>query len=227
MEMKAIHGQILRQHHLFARMTDEQLRALLVHTQLINLDRGEHLFIQGDPANYFYFVITGCMKLFRALPDGVEKVIDVVQAKSTFAEALTFRHVQVYPVSAQAVEPTELFAFASNAYVELVRNDLELAVALLGDLSARLHTHLHEIETLSFKNSTIRVVRYFLNLLQREGGESLSIELPLAKRLIAAQLAIQPETLSRIFNHMRENGIIAIDGRNVQVLDLERLKVYE
>lgn len=183
--------------------------------------------MQGELAERFYFVISGKMKLLRLLPDGTEKIIELFKPNQTFAEALMFREMSEYPVTAQAVESTSLFSFSNIDYKKMVKEDSNLALELLGDLSLRLHRRLREIEMLSLKNSTIRVVRYFLALLDQESDGTQTMELPVAKRLIAAQLAIQPETLSRIFNRMKEDRIVEINGRNINVPNIEKLEQYE
>jgi CRP-like cAMP-binding protein len=226
-QFKSVHGQVFRKHHLFAQMNDQQLNTLMQTAQVVNLTRGEQLFMQGELAERFYLVTSGKLKLFRMLPDGTEKIIELMSENQTFAEALIFQDQGKYPVTAEAVEASTLFSFSNSDYKNLVKNDSNLAIELLGDLSLRLHRRIGEIEMLSLKNSTIRVVRYFLALLEQQGDGKLSLELPVAKRLIAAQLVIQPETLSRIFNRMKEDGIVEMDGRKINVLDLEKLKQYE
>lgn len=227
MQMKSIHGQILRKHHLFARTSDAQMAKLLQTAQLVNIPRGQQLFMQGDVAERFYYVISGKIKLLRILPDGAEKIIELVGPNQTFAEALMFLDLGRYPVTAQAVDVSEVFSFSNADYKAMIAADSSLALDLLGDLSSRLHRMVKEIELLSLKNSTIRVVRYFLGLLDQQTDGGLSMELPVAKRLIAAQLAIQPETLSRIFNRMKEDGVVDIRGRTIEVLDMGRLENYE
>ena len=227
MQLKSIHGIILRRHHLFSRMSDEQLSDLLDSALLANLKRSEYLFRQGDGAERFYFVISGRIKLTRMLPDGTEKIIELFGPSDTFAEALMFNRVKEYPVSAQAMEPCELFSFSNNMYRRLILEDSNLATELLGELTFRLHKRLKDIEILSLSNSSLRVIRYLLTLLEQEGNEDSCVELPIAKRLVAAHLAIQPETLSRIFNRMKEEGVLEMQGRTIKITDMKKFRTFE
>ena len=45
------------------------------------------------------------------------------------------------------------------------------------------------------------------------------------KRLIAAQLGIAPETLSRVLRHLRERSLISGSGRVVNLVDLNALRL--
>ena len=87
MVLHRVHSQILRSHHLFEPLSDEQLDQLMQGSQLLNLEKGDTLFRQGDPAHFFYFVISGAVKIYRLTPDGQEKVFEVLTNRQTFAEA--------------------------------------------------------------------------------------------------------------------------------------------
>lgn len=227
MQFQKIHGQILRKHHLFSALSDSDLAKLMHGTRVLSVGKGEFLFQQNEEARHFYFVVSGCMKLFRTLPDGTEKIIELVPSNQTFAEALMFSAQTMYPVSAQAVEPAELFSFSNVDYMALLKSSPDLSFVLLADLSRRLRMRLNEIEVLSLKNSTHRVVRYLLTQIVGSEAEYPQFDLPVAKRLIAGQLAIQPETFSRIVHRLKEEGIIDMKGKEVTVLDRDALANYE
>lgn len=88
MVLHRVHHQILRTHHLFEPLNDEQLDELMGSSQLLSVDKGEPLFRQGEPAEAFYFVIAGAVKIYRLTPDGQEKVFEVIGPRQTFAEAM-------------------------------------------------------------------------------------------------------------------------------------------
>lgn len=220
------HKNMLRRHHLFRAMGENELEGLLSNTRMLHVNKGEFLFQQGEPAHCFFFVVAGGIKLFRTLPDGTEKIIELIRPDNVFAEALMFMSKDRFPVSAQGIEATELLCFPTQEFLMLLRSNQELSLALLGDLSVRLHQRLNEIEVLSLKNSTHRVVRYLLTELSQHGKDT-SFDLPVAKRLIAAQLSIQPETFSRIISKLQSENIIRVDGKQVTIVDLPKLESYE
>lgn len=53
------------------------------------------------------------------------------------------------------------------------------------------------------------------------------MEIPVAKQLVAGHLSIQPETFSRIMHRLGDEGIIHLDGREISILDRERLECFE
>ena|SRR5690554_1439890 len=226
MVLHRVHNQILRSHHLFEPLNDEQMDELMNASQLLNLDKGDNLFHQGEPAHSFYFVISGAIKIYRLTPDGQEKVFEVIGNRQTFAEAMMLMDTPNYVASAQAVCPSQVYRFSNTAYMRLLEANQRLAFALLGKLSVRLHQRINEIETLSLKNATHRVVRYLMTQLARNNGNN-NFELPMAKQLIAGHLSIQPETFSRIIRRLIDEGVITQDGRQITILDPQRLEQFE
>jgi CRP-like cAMP-binding protein len=222
-----VHHQILRSHHLFEPLSEEQLNELLGTSQLLNLEKGDQLFRQGEPAHHFYFVISGCVKIYRLTPDGQEKVFEVIGDRQTFAEAMMLMDTPNYVASAQAIGPTQVYRFSNGTYMRLLENNNRLTFALLGKLCVRLHQRINEIETLSLKNATHRVVRYLMTQLSRVPNGGNSFELPMAKQLVAGHLSIQPETFSRIIRRLIDEAIIVQDSRQITVLDRERLEQFE
>jgi CRP-like cAMP-binding protein len=65
-------------------------------------------------------------------------------------------------------------------------------------------------------------VRYLCNAQNSDGQINLSVP----KRLIASQLGIQPETFSRILHRLIDAGLIAMERRNIRVLDTTSLVNY-
>jgi CRP-like cAMP-binding protein len=227
MVLHRVHHQILRSHHLFEPLNDEQMDQLMGTSQLLSVDKGEPLFRQGEPADSFYFVIAGAVKIYRLTPDGQEKVFEVLGDRQTFAEAMMLMDTPNYVASAEAVGPTQLYRFSNSTYLHLLQSNSRLTLALLGKLCVRLHQRVNEIETLSLKNATHRVVRYLLTQLVRQPTVDSHFELPMAKQLIAGHLSIQPETFSRIIRRLIDEQIITQDGRHISILDRPRLEQFE
>ncbi len=217
----------LRQHHLFGKLPAAAFHEVCGLAIFRRLDGGDILFHQGDVADRFYLLLDGQMKLTRVLPEGHEKLVEVIHAGQSFAEALLFSGAPNYPVSASALKGSSLVSIDGSHYRRILEEQPKICLDLLATFSIRLHQRLNEIETLSLKNATHRVVRYFLaQLAQLPDGET-RIELPVTKQLVAGHLSIQPETFSRIIRRLSDEGIIDLDGRQITVLDRARLEQFE
>ena len=187
--------------------------------------KGDILFSQGDEADRFYLVISGRIKLYHLSRDGQEKVVEVIGPGNTFAEAVMFMEKGRFPVYAEVLEPSQLVVFRNRDYRSLLEDSSDMCFRLISNMARRLHLRMSEIETLTIQNARHRVIRYLLNQLA-QSPEKDRIHLTMTKRLIASRLAMQPETFSRVIHELKEQGILAISGRDLEVLNLKALKAY-
>jgi CRP-like cAMP-binding protein len=213
--------QLLRENHLFRALTEQQFDALMQHLSVKKLAQGEQLFAEGDEAGVFYFLLQGKVKLYRLSAAGQEKVVEIISPGQTFAEALMFRAIPAYPVSAQALGETELLAINNKGFMQLLGQSVETCFQLMADLSLRLHGLLDEVEALTLQNAQLRVVNYLLYL---AGESGTTFSLPATKSTIASRLSIQPETLSRILGTLSAKGLISVEGLSIEVLKPEQLR---
>jgi CRP-like cAMP-binding protein len=69
------------------------------------------------------------------------------------------------------------------------------------------------------KDAEARCAEWLLRHAESSDIGVCSVKLQQRKRLIAAQLGIAPETLSRVLRHLRERSLISGSGRIVNLVD--------
>lgn len=213
--------QHLKKHLLFARLTEAQLKRVVQRARILRLDEGQQLFAQSDPADRFFYVISGQIKLSRLSPEGNEKVIDIVTAGNTFAEALMFLEGPAYPVNATALGPTELISIDSHDFANMLRDSIDTCFLMMGDMSQRLRGLIAEIDNLSLQSGTCRVAAYLLKMAP-EDAEEFKLDIP--KGVMASRLSVKPETFSRILRNLQDSGILSIKGAQVRIHDRDGLE---
>lgn len=214
----------LKSHHLFEGLEEAEFAAVTATAELKSLEAGQMLFQRGDPARHFYVVVVGEMKLVLVSRSGEEKIIERLTPGQSFAEALMFVAMPVYPLAAIAVEPSGVIAVESAAFVDMLRASPDTCLKLLGDLSRRLHARIKEIEELTLESAKQRLVRHFLSLAPPSASETADIQLEESRQMLAARLAIKPETLSRILRGLADAGLIVVVGRAIRLMSLPLLR---
>lgn len=210
-------------HHLFSALTDEEFKLLISSAKTFKVEPLENIFHQGDDANRFYLVLQGHLKLYRTSPNGQEKVVELVRKGNTFAEALMFNSKPFYPVAAQAVSASELIAFDNDTYLKILKSNPEAGIAIMANMSIRLHNDLNEIEMLSVENAKNRLLLFLLQNIQDKNGNEGIIELDIPKRTLASLLSIQPETFSRLLKKMTKEGLIEEQRGHIRIINIEAL----
>jgi CRP-like cAMP-binding protein len=215
---------------LFQELTPDQLTHIASQTREKRLAKGEMLFQKGDPARGFYVIVFGQLKLAFPSSSGNEKVVDILGPKQSFGEAVMFMD-RPYPVFAEAIADSLLLHVAQDAVFQLLVTDHSFARNLLAGLSMRLHSLVQDVESYSLRSSAQRVIGYLLQHCPNDGSEacedSIDITLPTSKQIIASRLNLTPETLSRIFHDLAEAKLIAVQGKQITINNLKRLREYD
>ena len=216
----------LRKVDLFTALAPDQLQAVIDSTRVVRLEDGERLFDHGQPARQFFHLRTGQLKLFRSSPSGGEKIIEIVQPKETFAQAVMFMESDHgYPVSAEAIEPSVLLGFDSEVMRGVLRESVDTCFRVLASLSYRLRQQVNEIEKLTLHPAVSRLAGFLVAQVPRDLPLSPEIHLPAPKNVIASRLGIQPETFSRVASRLMKDGLIRVRGQDVVLLDIEGLRL--
>jgi CRP-like cAMP-binding protein len=222
-----LNNQQLRNIYLLASLSDPQLELMKQTSRQLQLKEGELLFKKGQPAECFFVVLRGHVKLTRLSLDGNEKVIEILTPRQTFAEAIMFRPQQVYPVTAQAVGDTEVMSFENKVFLGILEQSFDTCKRVMCDMSLRLHKWLNEIDELTLQNATYRLVNYLLyQIPKNHQGGPYEIHFEIPKHLIASRLSIKPETLSRILHQLTEEHLITVTGRTVTIHNVDKLRQY-
>jgi CRP/FNR family transcriptional regulator, dissimilatory nitrate respiration regulator len=183
--------------------------------------KGQDIFTAGEPAQGFFSVSSGKVRIFQTALSGKEHILHVFGPGEVFAEVAVFAG-SVYPANAQTMEDSTFLFFPRERFRKLLADDPDLALNMLGLLSMRLRQFVRKLEDLSLREVPARLASHLL-LLQ---AESRKRELPLGlpKGQLAAYLGTIPETLSRVLRRLTDDGIIAVTGSAVEILDLARLE---
>lgn len=210
--------------YLFTALNEAQLQAIHRTMRVISLEEGQTLFDFGQPATRYFYMCSGQIKLFRNSPDGGEKVIEIIHAGETFAEAVMFMKQCRYPVSAQAITQSRVLAFDSKTMMDLLRGSIDTCFRMMAKMAMRLRQHLDDIDVLTLHSATFRLVSFLLQQVPKGVVESPEIQLDTPKHIIASRLSIQPETFSRMLAKLSKQGLIDVQGQNIVLQDVAGLR---
>lgn len=214
----------LRGHYLFAMLSESEFANVATHSLVHRWSSGSLLFQGGTPASQFFVVLEGEARLFLQNAAGAEAAVMRARPGEAFAEAVMFMDMPVYPVSAETIGAGVLVAVNNEAYRTAMRRNPAACLRLLGHLSSRLHGLVREIESMTLETARTRLVRHLVSLAGPLTSGATTVHLGEAKLSLAAKLSIKPETLSRTLRALTNEGLISVDGAQIHILDLERLR---
>jgi CRP-like cAMP-binding protein len=223
MKLSQQDADVIRRVPLFSGLPEPGLATLLAGATVQEAGPREILFLQGDPADRFYAVLEGWVKLYRQTPNGDETVIGIVTRGETFAEAAMFGSGR-FPVNAESVAPTRLVCMPARQVMAELRRDFDLTRNILAAMSRHLRDLVQQVEQLKSKSASQRVGNFLLLLID-DHSKPAPIQLPYDKLLIAARLGMTPETFSRALAKLRDLGVRS-EGNAVVVPEPAALHSY-
>ena len=211
---------ILAASPLFHGLPPEQLAAVVAIAVEKRYGRGEIIFTEGDDGAGFYLVADGKVKIFKLSPGGKEHILHIFGPGEPFGEVAVF-HGWSFPASAETLAPCRLLYFPRRAFVGLLA-DSAIAMNLLAVMALRLRHFANQIEDLALKEVPSRLASYLLYLSEEQGSPE-QVRLDISKGQLASLLGASPETLSRIFAKMTEEGLIEVRGRVIVLKKISAL----
>lgn len=209
---------------LFDQMTPQEIDQIALGTTEHHVARGTTLFQRGDACVGFHLVVYGQVKLAFVSATGGEKVVEIVGPGHSFGEAVMFLN-KPYIVAAQILADSLLLHVSKEAIYKQVTDNPQFALKMLGGLSLRMHGLICDVEAYSLRSGTERVIGYLLQGNEREGGDQFNLQV--SKTVIASRLNLTPEHFSRILHDLAQDELISVSGRNVRILDVDRLRAYD
>lgn len=213
----------LRSSQLFAGLQAADMDAVARFTVVRSLAKGEYLFHEGDPSIGFYLVQRGSVNVHRVNAAGKEQVIHVFRVGETFAEA-SLATERGYPADARAVEASQVLLIQKVGFVELVKQQPEIALRLLGSMSVHLRLLVSQLEDLTLKDVETRLVNWILRHCSGlHEDRPMDVRLPGTKRALASELGTVSETFSRTLAKLKNQGFIDVKGSTIHVRSMARL----
>ena len=168
------------------------------------------VFAEGDPADLFFQVETGCACSFRCDRGGRRSIDAFHLAGDIFGLDGSARRRR----SAEALTPCRVVKCERRRLVGLADREPSAAAALMQWLLVEQNEALLRASRLAHAHGPARLLAFLVDLRDRCGRWS-SVELEMSRSDIADYLGFSSETVSRLFTKLRSDGVIAIRGRRV------------
>ncbi|OIP85346.1 MAG: cyclic nucleotide-binding protein [Rhodobacterales bacterium CG2_30_65_12] len=221
--MKAQYTATARNSLLLASAPEPFAEAMLARATTTHVAHGTTIFAQDEAAEAIYIVLDGWVKLYRITPAGTEAIVGVFTKGHSIGEAIALRGGR-YPVFAEAVTDCDLMRINAQVFLDLLVENPGAAIAMLTATYAHLHNLVAQIEQLKAQTGPQRVAEFLLDLSKTELG-ACSVTLPFDKALIAGRLGMKPESLSRAFAKLKQQGV-RVSQDAAEIDDIEALRAY-
>ncbi len=173
-------------------------------------DRGDHVFREADPSDFFFVVVTGRVKVYKHAPDGHDVILEMFGPGGPLGAVAAYE-ARPYPASAAALEATTCLLIPRQAFFELLERHPSLVRGLLGSLSLRLVELTTRLSELTGGRVESRFARLFLKLADQLGRRErggVFIPLPLTRQELADLTGTTIETAIRIMSRWGKDDVL-------------------
>lgn len=172
-------------------------------------------------------VQAGTFKCVKTAEDGYEHVLSFAMRGDLLGyDGLAGGH---YASTAIALEDSRVFVVPLTLLESLRRADAQLDQALQRVLSRQIAHAVELAELMAAVAAEARLARFLLHLSARMAERGLSprrMLLRMNRRDIAAHLGLAHETVSRSFRLLVDEGCLAVNNREVEILDFDALRAH-
>lgn len=208
----------------FNGLTAKEIQAILqtVKYKIVEYPAKEIYTLAGMPCKYADFILKGELISRMTGLSGKQVQIDRLKACILIAPAFIFAKNNAMPVSVETAQHTTIMRMMPSELKHLIDSNERIRmnfIQLLSSINVFLTQKLRMLSLLTVREK----VAYFLMKVAKE-QQSRTIKLSNTRQEIADTFGIQKFSLLRCLSEFEDNGAIKIDGKQITILNSDKMK---
>ena len=202
-------------------------RRILLDLSEIRYGKGDFIFREGDPTEYFHIVKEGAVKCVKSTPDGKECTLKMLMPGDLFCcDAAAFNGA-CHPGSAQPMGDVSILRMRKDTYFAMLRRSPDAAVEIIKYLGNRLHEAQEKTKIMALDRADQRLAGLLIDLGARngvKGPQGIRLSMRLTRQDMANMVGATTETVIRIMGRFKRDHLVSGTANRLVILNLDRLK---
>ena len=185
----------------------------------------QHIFRAGDQSRCLFAVRSGALKSYCTTENGDEQVLGFTLPGELVG--LDGMHNGSYASSSIVLETASVCELPYERLEHLCTSLPGLNRQLMRVVSKEISIDQGMLLLLGKRTAEERLAAFLLSLSSRYASRGLSpaaFNLPMSRQDIGNYLGLAIETVSRLFAHFQKDGLLTVNRRQVELLDIARLR---
>lgn len=215
---------IFNNQYLFDELPDCDKEMLKRVMQNKNYRKNEAIFTDGTIPTGIFYLKTGKVKKYKVDNDGREQIIYIYNTGEFFGYSAILSN-ESYGDTTQAIENSVIAFISKEDFLKILDHSVVFSRLLLKSLSHEFSVMANLMTVLSQRTVRERVALSLL-ILHKKYHSNIPEEhvyISLSRTDLANMVGTANETLARILHDFRQDGLIVMDGRKIQLTDLKKL----
>lgn len=186
---------------------------------------GQHLYRSGDTGVNLFAVRSGCLKTYCTSEDGDEQVLGFTLPGEIVG--LDGLYSGRYVSNSIVLETSSICALPYDQIEELCTTLPALHKQIMRVVGKEITFDQQMLMLLGKRSADERLAAFLLSLSRRYHSRGLSaseFNLPMSRQDIGNYLGLAIETVSRLFAHFQDVGVLKVNRRQVVLTDLDKLR---
>ena len=226
--MPRVHTEeLIRRTAGFRRLHEDDRQRLARIAQAKDYVRGDIIFREGEPSDFFSTVVTGRVKVFKMTPAGKDVILEIFGPGDPFGAVAAYEG-RPFPATAEALDETTCLLVPRQEFFTLLERHPSLVRGLLLSLTHRLVELTNRMAELTGGRVEPRFARLFLKMAVDMGVESpagVMIPMPLSRQELADLTGTTIETAIRIMSRWGKQDIVRTEKDGFRILDRKALEI--
>ena len=204
---------------LFSNLKEAFIDAMSQAGMFITVKKGQFLFLQSDPADKFYILVTGAVSILLECVDGREMVINEMRSGDFFGE-LGILTGKTRSTSAVAHKNSDLLVFPKQAFLSILESEPLFARRILDTVAQRLRNSSQLESALAFLDAQARLARILLLL------DELAVEkgyVTISQEELAQRTGLTRQTVAKTLGKWRRAGWVITGRGHIMLLRHDEL----
>lgn len=221
------HAQCVRLVPIFNHLENRQMDMIAESTKTLHLQKGEMLFHAGEEDDTLYIINSGKVRIYHLSDSGKEQLVRILNPGEFTGEVAIFQPGSVHENYAEALQNTSICLIRQEDLQKYLVDYPQISLKILSEVTIRLKHSEKQTTQVAIENVESRIISFLAESVEKGSGNSPTITLSMSKKDLASYLGTTPETISRRFTSLEQNGLIEqLPKRKIKILDLDQLLLH-
>ncbi len=205
----------------FRDLSLHEVEAIGQRTTLARYRAGHLFYLPNDPGDALFILKKGRVQLYRMSPDGRKFIVAILSAGAIFGH-MALVGQRMHNTFAEALEDCTVCLWNRAEVEQVLREQPQVALRLLESMGQRLSDAERRLEEMTFKRIPARMAGLLLQLNQEQGCTG-AVQ-GYTHQQLADMLGTYRETVTQTLNEFKEQELIRVSRKVIEILDLLKLQ---
>ncbi len=206
-------------------LSEEEKQMLYAQANCIAYERGEIIFSEGDKGIGLLLLVNGKVKIFKEGLGGKEQIIRLARPVG-FIGYRSFLAEEPHTTTAMAMEQSIIWIISEKIFKTIIKSNVDVTMTIFKSFATELGLTYNRTITLTQKHIRGRLAESLIFIHNTYGVEEdgSTLMVSMTREELANLSNMTTSNAIRTLTSFASEGIIALQGKKIKILDYQRLK---